>query len=473
MTGPSSFVQSSKMVLLVEDDVNLRSLLSMTLTAQGFIVREAENGLVARTIFDIIGDKLSLVISDVRLPELDGVLLLSHIRKSSWVPFILMTGFSELIESKQAYELGANEFLTKPFGKQPFLEAIDAALNPEPKQSAGSQPKSANDPAKYCAIDINEFITSTKLLSDIYVKVGEKKYIKVAYEGDILPVERLMTYRDKKVDVLYVTLDDFSRYVDFNIKLTKAALSQKSFANEKKAHLLRHTAQSVIKECFEGQLDAGLLGPAENIISSTIGLIATDDELLDVFVGLHSHSDKLYAQGVAVSLISCLVAKLHGWHATQTLFKISVAGLFHDIGLKEIDKSLINKRRSHRTSEETKLLESHPVRGRDLLMEIKSLHEDIPTIVHQHHESLTGTGYPRQIRGEAIHPIARLIATVDKLVVLLIPLEDGVSPLSHKEALHSLLVQKPDECDRAFLLCLAKLLDYNVTEAERLLKKAS
>lgn len=113
---------NGKKILLVEDDSSLRSLLKTILIREGFDVLEAEDGLVAKEILDINNNQFDMVIADIKMPQFSGVDLLEHsknIRPS--LKFILMTGFSEILESNKAQELGADGFLLKPFEKNIFL----------------------------------------------------------------------------------------------------------------------------------------------------------------------------------------------------------------------------------------------------------------------------------------------------------------------------------------------------------------
>ena len=71
------------LVLIVEDDPTFRRLLVRSIEMQGFHTREAENGLVAKTIFDLNEKELKLVISDIRMPALDGIGFLAHVRSKS------------------------------------------------------------------------------------------------------------------------------------------------------------------------------------------------------------------------------------------------------------------------------------------------------------------------------------------------------------------------------------------------------
>lgn len=442
------------LALLAEDDAVFRRLLSKKLSAAGFEVREAANGLIAKTIFDLNPNDFKLVITDVKMPELDGVQLLAHLRKTSKVPVVIMTGFSEILESKAALDLGANGFLPKPFKADTLLNVIEDAINPKAPGEASNEVATV----KYCQIHISEFVSSTHLVSDLYVKLGETKYVKVAHRGDAIPVERLKVYQERKVDFLFVTLEDFSRYVEFNIRVSQSALHSKQINKQIKLKILQNTSEAIAEKCFIAEIDPETLGPAKQMLESTIQLASEDNDILQLIAGFQGHSNKLYAHSVAVSFFACLIARQHGWNSANTLFKVSIAGLLHDIGKRELPPELLNKSRLELSATEIKYLETHPLRGRDIVSKVPSLPEDIGMIVAQHHENIYGSGYPCRIKGEAVHPIARIIAVADRFCSLIMPTDTGTVKTNPKEAAIRLKSFYGDELDEKFVKELLRVL---------------
>ena len=249
----SSFDQSKPFMMVVEDDSIFRNLICKELKRHGHTVRGVQNGLLAKTVFDLNPKNISLVISDLKMAEYDGVSLLKHVRNSSQVPFIVMTGFLEILDRAKAQELGANGFVPKPFRALELIEIIDRCLKPEPNAVAELEEKPQ---PKYCALHISEFISASVLLSDIFVRMPGGKYIRVARSGETVPVERLRKYQDKHVDYLYVSGEDFSRYVEFNIKLTSLATKAKAVSKEAKAKLIKHTSELIMAKCFVTEVDS-------------------------------------------------------------------------------------------------------------------------------------------------------------------------------------------------------------------------
>src|SRR5690242_19498858 len=100
-------------LMVVDDNDVFRSALKICLEDAGYEVVVAENGKAASEILGLRDFKA--VISDIRMSPIDGIELLKFIKTSSTTPVILMTGFSDLLETHQATQLGAAGFLSKPF----------------------------------------------------------------------------------------------------------------------------------------------------------------------------------------------------------------------------------------------------------------------------------------------------------------------------------------------------------------------
>lgn len=482
----------NKKILLVEDDSSFRKLLKQFLERENFEVREAENGLVAKTILDLNDNVFDLVISDIKMPQLDGVQLVEHSKKiRPNLKFILMTGFSEILEAQQAHELGADGFLPKPFEKNIFLlEVIELITglsllkkhkenNDEGEQSqidvstyGNIRPNVCDDPELFRKIHIDEFTQGSTLSSDIYIRVHDDKFIKVAREGTIVPVDRISIYKEKRVSHLYVHKADFKKYLDFNVSLAKVINKSNKVEIDKKFRVIRHSTELILEDVFADGINSDKFSLAKDLVSDTMDVISQDENIFELLDSLQSHADFLYAHSVAVSTYSTLIAKEFGWESPPTLFKLAMGGLFHDIGKKEIDQDILNKPRVQRTSRETAMLESHPSRGKQILSTINTIPNDVIQIVYHHHENELGTGYPQQLEKVNIHPLAKIVAIADSFCNLAMKTPDH-EKVPAKVAIDKLYSLHGRELDDGFLVALMKLANYPIPDDLLKTKKIS
>ena len=113
-------------LLVAEDEHDLRALLSMSLTEEGYDVVEAADGLAAWAILQ--REKIDLVLLDVMMPKLDGLNLLRRLRETSELPVILLTARGEEMDKVLGLNLGADDYLTKPFSMAELMARIAARL---------------------------------------------------------------------------------------------------------------------------------------------------------------------------------------------------------------------------------------------------------------------------------------------------------------------------------------------------------
>ncbi len=114
-------------ILVVDDESRMRKLVKDFLVKSGYMVLEAENGEEAVDIF--MSDKdISLIIMDVMMPKLDGYEAASEIRKISDIPIIMLTAKSDERDELKGFEIGVDEYITKPFSPKILVARVGAVL---------------------------------------------------------------------------------------------------------------------------------------------------------------------------------------------------------------------------------------------------------------------------------------------------------------------------------------------------------
>ena len=113
-------------VLVVDDDPDIRGLVKELLERQGYGVSEAANGKDALRSF--YATPPDVVLLDVSMPELDGWQTLERIRDLSDVPVAMLTARAAELEKVRGLKAGADDYITKPFGRQELLARIEAML---------------------------------------------------------------------------------------------------------------------------------------------------------------------------------------------------------------------------------------------------------------------------------------------------------------------------------------------------------
>ena len=118
---------SSYKILVVDDEMRMRKLIKDFLTTKNYEVLEAEDGQKALDLFHI-HDDINLIILDVMMPVLDGWATLREIRKTSTIPIIMLTARGEERDELFGFELGVDEYISKPFSPKILVARVEAIL---------------------------------------------------------------------------------------------------------------------------------------------------------------------------------------------------------------------------------------------------------------------------------------------------------------------------------------------------------
>lgn len=114
-------------ILVADDESRMRKLLKDFLTKSGYEVLEAEDGEKAVNLFYSVKD-IALIILDVMMPKMDGWMVCQEIRNDSNVPIIMLTAKSSEADELKGFELGVDEYISKPFSPKILVARVEAVL---------------------------------------------------------------------------------------------------------------------------------------------------------------------------------------------------------------------------------------------------------------------------------------------------------------------------------------------------------
>ena len=115
-------------VLIVDDESRMRKLIKDFLMQKNYKILEAEDGEEALRIFQENEEKISVILLDVMMPKLDGWSVLRQIRQESKVPIIMLTARGEEQDELFGFELGVDEYISKPFSPKILVARVEALL---------------------------------------------------------------------------------------------------------------------------------------------------------------------------------------------------------------------------------------------------------------------------------------------------------------------------------------------------------
>lgn len=118
-----------KTILIVDDEERVRKLLKDYLIRENYKTIEAKDGEEALKIFNTLNDSINMILLDVMMPKLDGWFVLRQIRNESKVPVIMLTARAEEQDELFGFELGVDEYVSKPFSPKLLMARIKAIFN--------------------------------------------------------------------------------------------------------------------------------------------------------------------------------------------------------------------------------------------------------------------------------------------------------------------------------------------------------
>ncbi|MEO5668827.1 MAG: HD domain-containing phosphohydrolase [Bdellovibrionota bacterium] len=432
-------------ILLLDDDDLFRRSVKTILEKKGHLVIESALPSIALSMLK--KRKFDLIISDIQMPEETGVSFMQKVKALHDIPVVLMTGYSQILDAAEAAHHGASGFLTKPFNPAELLDLVE---------SLSASARSA-DSAKqaYCRIGLTEFLSGSKIQYEIFAKVGEK-HIRIATKGEDLDPEKVETFRAKGLEFLYMKAQDYAAYTGLTLTLAAASLGHKQVQERVRSWLHLSSGLSVLEHLSVLGVEKRGFEFASQFTENTFSMLARDKSCSETINLLYSTSSSEHAHSVGVAIVGAMLAKAVGWTTPSNLSKVVLAGIFHNIGLKELPPDLLTKPRASLNAQERKLYESHTIRGYEILSSLDFVPSDVAVVALEHHEDCLGYGYPRGLAGSKISPLSKLISVADNFVEFALQHRDEKK--TAKEIAAHLLNTKKGSLHDEFLTGLLKIV---------------
>ena len=207
---------SNNTILIVDDEVRMRKLIKDFLVAKDYSILEAEDGEKAIEIFEENINNINLILLDVMMPKLDGWSVLRKIRQDSKVPVIMLTARGEEQDELFGFELGVDEYISKPFSPKILVARIEAIL----KRVQGD----AKELKEYDGIVIDQEGRTVKV-DGKQIELSLREYELLKY---LLDNENIALSRDKILNNVW-NYDYYgdSRTIDSHIKKIRHKLGKK------------------------------------------------------------------------------------------------------------------------------------------------------------------------------------------------------------------------------------------------------
>ncbi len=209
-------------ILIVEDEEKLARFLELELSHEGYAVAKAGDGRTGLTMAE--SGRFDLIVLDIMLPELSGLELLRRLRRTSSVPVILLTARGAVTDKVSGLDMGANDYITKPFAIEELLARIRVLLRPRTEESAeddhilrgcGIEMNTLSHAVTYAGAPVEltnrEFVLLKTLLTNRNIAMTREQLLETAwgydYMGETNVVDVYVRYiRQKTADNVITTI---------------------------------------------------------------------------------------------------------------------------------------------------------------------------------------------------------------------------------------------------------------------------
>ena len=394
-------------ILLIDDDDSIRQ----------FIITVLENLLSEVDVIECTNANLGikilesdpyfeLIICDFNMEGGNGDQMYLHLTQRGYeIPFIMHTQKDLSYLKKEQVDLkGENNhfYIQKGLDAPGFRNAI--ATLPFLKDSQYIPVQES----EYRKVRIFYFWRFSKTLCDIYLRLGDEKFVKIIHKDDHYGPEMINKYVDKKQKYLYIKKED---YTNFSATLAQTPFLQFDDSVSKESKVLRTNA--IIQQmAISSGVTPEVVAMSKESIQMVIEEVKGKKDIWELLENLKDRMDYGYDHANLLCYFTCALCDKLGWTTRRSKEKLCFASLFHDITLLNPNLAMIQDHQGEELStynnEEKQTYLSHPFEAAEMVESASNVYPQVDQIIQMHHEKVDGTGFPKGIDYTKIPPLPSL-----------------------------------------------------------------
>jgi response regulator RpfG family c-di-GMP phosphodiesterase len=376
-------------VLIADDEEDIRDILSSIIESQfDAEIIAVSCGADAIEILEE-NDDIDLIITDYSMPNGNGGEVYEFNKKSKNVPIFMVSGgyLEDYPGLGDFYESNSkNLYINKPVDFASFIKAIEGILNNDERDEL------------YCFVKSWILESYPPVSYEVHMRIGDEKYVKVKNSNDP-DLEEFNRYKGKAGNTFYLKCEDYPRYIQGVIsshqeKIINSPAVQSEIDCCGKSLEIMHESLKVL----------GLSEALERMVLTTIESCVKkieDDKVLNKELQVVLESEGYFVSHSFTSIfLASMIAKKLELRDSNTLKKISYAGLLHDLGLHDPEKlsSVINLNSDfylEASKDCQDIIKKHPSEAVKMFENSSQVPSDSLLMIRDHHENPAGTGFPK------------------------------------------------------------------------------
>ncbi|MDD4976417.1 MAG: HD domain-containing protein [Bacteriovorax sp.] len=437
-------------VLIVDPDKNGIDFLNTQLVRLQLTILFAGSGSEAKKL--IVLQRPELIISETYLSDCYGMELLCWAEENyPQTKAILVTSDVDIITNKKISG-DAYEILVKPF---PIAELDRVLIKIFPTLLGTAEQKESQQ--CFMEISFEEFLSGTKALTSLYLKLSFRKYVKIINKGELVERDLIEKYKRKGIKSIYVESEEYDSYLELGLKASEVIKNRTDLSAEQKTKFFIHVSDIFQEKLYQRSFDENDFSQAQTLVLNTLEVAIKNKSIFDLLEMMKSNNNGLYTHCLAVSIYSVLLARRLDWSTDRTTAILAMGGLLHDIGQRNIPEELRKRHHSTYSENELKIWENHTISGAELLTRIENIPKEVFQIAMQHHEYADGSGFPFGLTSVHIFPLAKIVGLIDCFAYHVLPM-DNKPPLTPLEAVNQIKNNRKGKFDPKMVEELERLI---------------
>jgi response regulator RpfG family c-di-GMP phosphodiesterase len=396
-------------VLVVDDEVDLVDIIQLGIEMEfDAQVLTAHSGRAATEVMKAHPDIVA-IISDVNMPDGDGLHVYNEAKQllPSAKFFFCSGNPPATIEAR----LGADAASVKIFSKPEFMSPIRDSL--AEILSGDKKPESS----VFCPVSLNLLLKIGLVPYDLFLRLGEQKYVKVSLSGEQFTQEDASPYIAKKVSHLYLPKQHAGMLASDLVRML-SILAEKPASVEQTVAMQTDAVEAIhdMVETF------GLTPETSEMIAASVQctqkFLQKHADAFPALLALQQAAGGYFAKrSVMLSYLAGAIAKMMKWDSDLTYLKLSYAAALCDISLsteevgrlKQFEAMALAVNFAEVMDSDLKKFMEHPRRSADILAKMKDIPIETDVLVLQHHELPDGTGYPGRLHHSRIGTLSAVV----------------------------------------------------------------
>ena len=261
----------------------------------------------------------------------------------------------------------------------------------------------------YKKIKIKRFLNFSTLVCGAYIKLGKAKMVRIIGEGKPYGQELIEKYLDKGIEFLFVEDQDYKRFtLQFSDLVSSRLTLAQKFNDEIKSVAELAAFESTRQLAREFGVSEIAAEKVKESVESNLKSLAKKPNLEALLQRILRGGDYISERSLLVSHFAGQICLNTSWSSDETLQKLSMAALMHDIALEENRLAKISSlsKATQLTEEDKRLIKEHPGQAAKIISEGESVFSDVESIIIQHHEKPDQSGFPRGLGSLSISPLS-------------------------------------------------------------------